>query len=285
MLPIDGGGELLPWNASNEETLLAPRRDQNAFKVCAKITTMHPDAEAAQNLGFWNGENSNDPITREHAAIMAYRSYRQAAGTSPHGDPRVPVRNEMKMIAYSQGELLPTSGGGSRTGYAGKVGAWGVYHRFMSYESWKPPYFWTGEFAIHGFVDPPVFINGNPAHYNPGIVFHPLFVHDGLNTLIRFNSPGQKKFSLSAETPTSGYGVLNGYHQRTREDNIDLINTGWHSFEVQVQSALEYSLYIDGELKAHAQENDPGSMGPSSEFKVGLRLDFFDVEFRNMNVV
>ena len=39
---------------------------------------LHPDAQAAADAGIWNGLNPDDPVTREHAAIMVQRAKEQA---------------------------------------------------------------------------------------------------------------------------------------------------------------------------------------------------------------
>lgn len=57
----------------------------NAERPKEPTVTLHPDAQAAADLGIWNGADPKVAATREQVAIMAYRAYTKAvaAATKP----------------------------------------------------------------------------------------------------------------------------------------------------------------------------------------------------------
>ena len=141
---------------------------------------------------------------------------------------------------------------------------------------------------------------GTPITYDPGVVI--MAMHDNAgtkwtgneeNVFFRFGSIGredlgipiQERVSVSAELPDEqgGYGVRTGYVKRQVGESPHPDGTGWHSFKVTVPSTSEYMLEWDGELLAHVIEEEPATMfGP--DFEISLRMDFLDVELKDLVV-
>lgn len=165
-----------------------------------------------------------------------------------------------------------------RTAYKGYHGAFGVYHRYHTGNILTPPFEFTGRMKIHGWKQPHEFEWGGTAAYKPAVVFHVMHKSNNENLVVGLGRPDQEVASVSAEV-NGRYGFRTGYTTRVR--NTDPTKFGqWHQFRSWVKSYDEWGIDIDGAEVVHVVEKNPPTM--SGRVGVGLRLDFFDVEFADM---
>jgi len=74
------------------------------------VMPLHPDAQAAADAGIWSGDNPDDPITREHAAIMVQRAKEQVllaivqTPAGPQGPPGEPGAQGVPGIPGTPGD-------------------------------------------------------------------------------------------------------------------------------------------------------------------------------------
>jgi hypothetical protein len=147
-------------------------------------------------------------------------------------------------------------------------------------------------------MSPPVFEDGTPAWYRPGLVFHPMYgssttaaagndenVLIGLGTYDRPAGHVGISAELRAERPDAPYGTRSGYARKHEKQAAPspFWDGQWHDFKVTVHSHDHYSLSWDGVVLADVQENTPATM--SGRNRVGLRCDFADIEIRDFKVV
>jgi hypothetical protein len=59
---------------------------QNGARPKEPTVTLHADAQKAADKGIWSGSDPDAPITREHAAIMAWRAYSKAVADAERGE-------------------------------------------------------------------------------------------------------------------------------------------------------------------------------------------------------
>jgi hypothetical protein len=187
-------------------------------------------------------------------------------------------------------------GGVLRNAFNGKTGERGFYYRFSSDQDFAPPYVWSGKIRTVSMMTPPVFSNGTPAHYRPGLVFHPMYgssttaaasndenVLIGLGTYDRPAGHVGISAELRAERPGAPYGVRSGYVNRTRGVTPSPFFDGaWHAFKVTVHSHAHYTLEWDGVILADVEEKMPATMAGRNH--VGLRADFLDIEIKDFDV-
>jgi hypothetical protein len=190
----------------------------------------------------------------------------------------------------SPGTELKSSGHRSiRTARDGRFGAHGVYHRYSTPQKFQAPFVWRGEIKIREVMDPPVFEDGTPAWYDPAVNFDMIYPSNDLNVFCNFARwDDHQKTSSSAEMrderPDKPYQYRTGVASRTRERlPFDPVDGRFHDFIVVVLSTSHYAMSLDGFTFFEIQEKLPATI-PPGRWPVGLRLDFCDVEFRNMTV-
>ena len=206
----------------------------------------------------------------------------------------------MQMIATGSGPgtgLVTTGPGVLRNATNGDTGANGSYYRFASAQDYAPPYVWSGKIRTISIMSPPVFGDGTPAHYRPGLVFHPMYgssttpaagndenVLIGLGTYDRPAGHVGISAELRAERPSKPYGSRSGYARKHVRGVTPspFFDGEWHDFEVTVHSHDHYTLSWDGVVMADVQENTPPTMAGRN--RVGLRCDFLDIEIRDFAV-
>lgn len=173
----------------------------------------------------------------------------------------------------------------------------GVYYRFESKNDYAPPYVWSGKIRTISIMTPPVFEDGTPAWYRPGLVFHPMYgssttpalgndenVLIGLGTYDRAEGHVGISAELREERPSIPYGSRSGYARKHVRGvaPFPFWDGKWHNFEIIVYSHDHYTLSWDGVLMADVQENLPSTM--SGRNRVGLRCDFTDIEIKDFIV-
>lgn len=204
------------------------------------------------------------------------------------------------MVATGSGPgtgWVTTGPGVQRNATHGNVGARGSYYRFASAQEYAPPYVWSGKIRTISMMSPPVFEDGTPAWYRPGLVFHPMYgssttpaagndenVLIGLGTYDRPAGHVGISAELRAERPDTPYGTRSGYARKHVRGVAPspFWDGQWHDFEVTVHSHAHYSLSWDGVILADVQEDTPATMGGRN--RVGLRCDFTDIEIRDFKV-
>ncbi len=192
--------------------------------------------------------------------------------------------------AYGTGgtALAPTPGGGLRTSYNGVPGASGTYQRYGTVESFLPPYTFAFDLLVRSRRDPYAFEWGGAAGYDPSIVIHPMHGMDDTpahaneeNIIMRFGGRSSDLASVSAELGDRS-GFRTGFTNRERGPNFDPVGRGWMRVEVNVLAHDHYTLHVAGEQLIDLTEKQPATM--SGPVGIGLRLDFFDAEIRNVTV-
>ena len=193
----------------------------------------------------------------------------------------------MKPTGSGPGTGWVTTGPGVlRNATNGDTGARGSYYRFASAQDYLPPYVWSGKIRTISMMTPPVFADGTPAWYRPGLVFHPMYgssttaakgndenVLIGLGTYDRPAGHVGISAELRAERPDAPYGVRTGYARKHVRGVAPspFFDGDWHDFEVTVHSHAHYSLSWDGVVMADVQEETPTTM--SGRNHVGLRCE------------
>jgi len=192
---------------------------------------------------------------------------------------------------------VTTGPGIQRNATAGNVGVRGSYYRFASVEDYAPPYVWSGSVRTISLMSPPVFEDGTPAWYRPGLVFHPMYgssstpaagndenVLIGLGTYDRPQGHVGISAELRAERPAEPYGTRSGYARKhvKGEAPAPFWDGKWHEFKITVHSHAHYTLAWDGVVLADVLEKLPATM--SGRNRVGLRADFTDIETRDFKV-
>ena len=204
----------------------------------------------------------------------------------------------MKPTGSGPGTGWVTTGPGVlRNATNGDTGARGSYYRFASAQDYLPPYVWSGKIRTISMMTPPVFADGTPAWYRPGLVFHPMYgssttaaagndenVLIGLGTYDRPAGHVGISAELRAERPDAPYGVRTGYARKHVRGVAPspFFDGDWHDFEVTVHSHAHYTLSWDGVVMADVQEKAPATM--SGRNRVGLRCDFIDIEIKDFAV-
>jgi len=206
----------------------------------------------------------------------------------------------MRMIATGSGPgtgWVTTGPGIQRNATAGNVDARGSYYRFASEQDYAPPYVWSGSVRTISLMSPPVFEDGTPAHYRPGLVFHPMYgssttpaagndenVLIGLGTYDRPAGHVGISAELRMERPSKPYGSRSGYARKHVRGVTPspFFDGEWHDFEVTVHSHDHYTLTWDGVVLADVLENSPATMAGRN--RVGLRCDFTDIEIKDFKV-
>jgi hypothetical protein len=188
-------------------------------------------------------------------------------------------------------------GGVLRNATGGDVLELGSYFRFASAEDYAPPFIWRGKIRPISLMDPPVFRNGTPAHYRPGLVFHAMYgsswtraagndenVLIGLGTHDRPAGHVGISAELRAERPATPYGARSGYARKHVRGVAPspFFDGAWHDFVVTVHSHAHYTLEWDGVIMADVEENLPATM--TGRNHVGLRADFLGIEIRDFSV-
>lgn len=179
----------------------------------------------------------------------------------------------------------------------GKVGVYRGYSRFQSAQTFRPPYVWTGRAKCNSIMEPAIFADGTPCWYTPSIVWHAQYPSNDHNVLISFGKMkpfasgmvAPEKVGCSAEMrdehPEKPYQSRSGYASRSFSN----LPTGqpydgqWHDFMIEVLSHAHYRMTWDGRVIADVVENEPPTILPGT-WPIGLRLDFADVEFKDMQV-
>jgi|GEM_PF-1480389 len=192
---------------------------------------------------------------------------------------------------------VATGPGVLRNARSGDVNGRGVYYRFQSEQDYAPPYVWSGSVRTISLMSPPVFEDGTPAWYRPGLVFHPMYgssstpaagneenVLIGLGTYDRPEGHVGISAELRAERPAEPYGSRSGYARKHARQPapFPFWDGLWHNFEIVVHSHAHYTLMWDGVMLADVLENSPATM--SGRNRVGLRCDFTDIEIRDWAV-
>jgi hypothetical protein len=186
-------------------------------------------------------------------------------------------------------------GGVLRNATNGDVAERGSYFRFASDQDFAPPYVWSGKIRTISLMEPPVFSNGTPAWYEPGLVFHPMYGSSTTaakgndeNVLIGLGgaaSEGHVGISaeLRAERPDTPYGARSGYVNRVRGvAPTPFFDGAWHLFDITVHSHAHYTLQWDGVIMADVEEKLPATMAGRN--RVGLRADFLGIEIKDFSV-
>ena len=193
-----------------------------------------------------------------------------------------------------------TSFENGRTSFEGEPGAHGTYFRAGSNELFVPPYTWTMRMKVRERLQPFLLINGVTVDwYSPAINFFPMHLHDeGIATCVLnglgggTNERGYQTdlaplVSASAKKkdppPRGSYGVASGYESRFNGTNFDPCDGEFHDVRIEVLSYTHYQLWWDEELKADIVEREPATM--AGAVGVGLRLDFYDVEIQDEQVI
>ena len=191
---------------------------------------------------------------------------------------------------------VATGPGVLRNARSGDVDGRGVYYRFQSEEDYAPPYVWSGSIRTISLMSPPVFEDGTPAWYRPGLVMHAMYgsgkgvagndenVLIGLGTYDRPEGHVGISAELRAERPAEPYGSRSGYARKHANlpAPFPFWDGEWHDFEIEVLSHEHYRLSWDGVVLADVLENLPATM--SGRNRVGLRCDFTDIEIRDFKV-
>lgn len=196
-------------------------------------------------------------------------------------------------------ELKATGNGTVRTAVRGEFVAATRSMRFFSVEEFTPPYAFSGRFRVHErLANGWLRWDGQPITYDHAVVFHPAVMLDepgGANwnnlvlSVFREGTVGGGIGGVSAElhdpaSPRgSTYGVRSGYASRVREP-FGPMGTGWHDFTVTVDSPTAYRLTLNGVVVLDVVEREPASMR-GDRFAVGLRVDGFDIELDDLQVV
>lgn len=168
------------------------------------------------------------------------------------------------------------------------------YRRLKSVQQFEPPYVWSGLVRLNEVMYPGIFgwgwKAGQEATYVPKLNFHPLYQGNDRNVVLGPGNPlNPTVVGISAECrdlrPDRPYGVRTGYVSRHRWPLAsDPIGDGrFHEFRWVVASRGRYAMYWDDELVVDVVEQSPYTIDPGPH-SVGLRLDFLDVEFRDMKV-
>ena len=190
--------------------------------------------------------------------------------------------------------------GSLRNSFNGDPSVMGVYYRYESVESFAPPYQWSGKVRTVELMSPPVFANGTPAWYRPGLVIHPMYGSDGTsaagndeNVLIGLGTYDRPAghVGISAELraerppPANPYGVRTGYARKHVRGVAPspFWDGRWHQLVVTVHSHNHYTLSWDGRILADVVENSPATI-PPGRCKVGLRCDFAQIEIKDFKV-
>ena len=170
----------------------------------------------------------------------------------------------------------------------------GQYMRYSSVETFKPPFVWSGWIRTRSIMVPPVFNDGTPAWYRPGLVFHPLYPSNNANVLISLGTHDRPKghVGISAELrderppPQNAYGSRSGYARKHVGEPAPypFWDDEWHFFECAVPSYNHYSLSWDGVMMADVLENSPPTI-TGGAVRVGLRCDFTRIEIRDFKLV
>lgn len=182
--------------------------------------------------------------------------------------------------------------GGVRTAWHNEVGEHGQYLRFWSNETFKPPYVWSGRVRPISTMIPPIFDSPRPDNagnitdvcwYTPALNFYPMRTDGDNHTLLQVGSQADPAKVGATAKYRGKYGVRTGYESRYFSRLPASPWDGrWHEFRIEVPSYGQYKLYWDKVLRADVVEKPPFTTdGP---VRVGFRLDFCDVEFKDMTV-
>jgi hypothetical protein len=205
--------------------------------------------------------------------------------------------------------LMPPTGSGPGTGWVasgggalrnatnGNPGERASYYRFASAQDYAPPYVWSGKIRTISMMTPPVFPDGTPAWYKPGLVFHAMYgssttpaagndenVLIGLGTYDRPAGHVGISAELRAERPDRPYGVRTGYARKHVRGVAPspFFDGQWHDFVVTVHSHDHYTLTWDGVVMADVVEKTPATMAGRN--RVAIRTDFLAIEIKDFAV-
>jgi hypothetical protein len=250
------------------------------------------EGDSAKKYGLHAFIRRNEP--RGEPWHLQFVETRSASAWKSAGSPNVTawqLPDRLSWYMYgSGGTYLAESNGTLRTAQSGALGAYGVYFRMGSDQFFTPPYTFSGKMLVHGRMTPPVFPDGTPCPYDPGIVFH--VMHDMAdspwsgneeNIVMGFASSRTEAFhNVEIGGPGAPYGPRTGWESRRRAADINPVDGAWHDFRCEVYSHAHYALFWDDVELLDVVEKEPVSMrGPVG---VGLRLDFFDVEMKDLAV-
>lgn len=202
-------------------------------------------------------------------------------------------------VRHPDVELKATGDGTLRTAVRGEFVAATRSMRFFSEEQFAPPYRWSGRFRVHErLANGWPRWDGKPVTYDHSVVFHPMTMPDEpgssnhnniVLTVFKEGTVAGGIGGISAEihddaSPSgSTYGARSGYVSRDRQP-FGPMGDGWHDFVVTVDSPGAYRLTLDGVTILDVVEREPTSMF-GDRFAVGLRVDAFDIEFDDLQVV
>lgn len=168
------------------------------------------------------------------------------------------------------------------------VGAHNAYSRLILRDPQKLPLEFSGEIRLHDRLDGPVMIYGENrlSTWEHGLCFHPVFgVTDGEdNNLVDCAKPSYTKWGASGQI-NGKYGIPHTSRYQAPTDWADVYDRQWHTFRMSVPEVGVHRTFFDGELKVELVEQSPPPAFWNGLLLAGLRVDFFDVELRNLHVI
>ena len=164
------------------------------------------------------------------------------------------------------------------------VGAHNAYSRLILRDPVTVPFELSGEIRLHDRLDDVWIYGENRAPtWVWGVNLHPVFVDEDNNVVTGFAPNGKNRWSASGQIDHR-YGIPRSEVFVAGIDH-DTQFGAWHTFRMVVPTVGTHEVYWDDTLAYRVVEKSPPAAWWDRELRAGLRLDFYDVELRNMNVV